>query len=63
MLDSYLESNFDVLPAATGNRYADNSDLGMVKLGPIALYSNSKLTTSKGKHLKDITLAHNVSLL
>ena len=27
LLNSYLELNFDVLQAATGNRYADNNDI------------------------------------
>ena len=27
LLNSYLDLNFDVLHAATGNRYADNSDI------------------------------------
>ena len=35
----------------------------MVNLGPIALFSNFKLTTSSGKHLEDIGHAHLVSLM
>ena len=35
----------------------------MVKLEPIALFSNYKLTTSSGKHLEDISHAHIFSLL
>ena len=32
-------------------------------MGPIALFSNFKLTTSSGKHLEDISHAHLVSLM
>ena len=63
LLNSYLEFNFDVLQAATGNRYADANDIRLVNLGPIALFSNYKLTTSSGKHLEEISHAHIVSLV
>ena len=63
LLNSYLEINFDVLHAATNNRYADGNDIRLVNLGPIALFSNCKLTTSSGKHLENIDHAHIVSLL
>ena len=63
LLNSYLELNFDVLQAATGNRYADTNDIRLVILGPIALFSNYKLTTSSGKHLEEISHAHIVSLM
>ena len=46
LLNSYLELTFDVLHAASNDRYADNNDIRLVKLGPIALLSNFKLTTS-----------------
>ena len=35
----------------------------MLNLGPIALISNYKLTTSSGKHLEEICYAHIVSLM
>ena len=63
MLNSYLELNFDVLHAATNNRYADGNDMRLVNLGPLALFSNYKLTTSSGKHLENIDHAHIVSLI
>ena len=50
-LSSYIELNFDVIIAATSNRYADTDDIRLINLGPIALFSNYKLTTSSGKHL------------
>ena len=63
LLTSYLELNFDVLQAATNNRYVDANDIRLVNLGPIALFSDYKLTTSSGKHLEEISHAHIVSLL
>ena len=64
LLNSYLELNFDVLHAAApNNRYVDGNDIRLVNLGPIALFSNYKLTTSSGKHLENIDHAHIVSLM
>ena len=58
LLNSYLEINFDVLNAATNIRYADRDERRFVKLVPIALFSNNKLTTSSGKHLENIEHGH-----
>ena len=58
LLNSYLELNFYVLHAATGNRYVDGDDIRIVNLGPIALFSNQKLTNSSGKHLEGINHTH-----
>ena len=63
LLNSYLELNFDVLHAADINRYVDANDIRLVNLGPIALFSNYKLTSSSGKHLEEIIQAHIVSLM
>ena len=63
MLNSYLELNFDVLHAATGNRYVDGDNIRIVNLGPSALFNNYKLSTSSGKNLEDINHAHIVSLM
>ena len=63
LLNSYIEINFDILKAATSNRYADADDIRLINLGPFALFSNYKLTTSSGKHLEKIDHAHIVSLL
>ena len=48
---SYLDLFFEVLHAATNNRYTDGNDIRIVNLGPNALFSIYKLTTSSGKHL------------
>ena len=61
LLNIYLEFSFDVLHAAIDNRYTNDNDIRLVNLGSIALFSNNKLTTSRGKHLEEIRLAHNVS--
>ena len=63
LLNSYIELKFDVLKATTSNRYADADDIRLINLGPIALFSNYKLTTSSGKHLENIDHAHIVSLM
>ena len=63
MLNNYIELNFDVLKAATSIRYADTDDIRLINLGPIALFSNYKLTTSSGQHLENIDHAHIVSLM
>ena len=52
-----------MLHAATNNRYVDGNVIPLVNLGPIALFSNYKLTTSSGKQLEDIVHAHIVSLV
>ena len=55
--------NFDVLHAATNNRYIDGNDIWLINLAAIVLFSNFKLTTSSGKHLENIDNAHIVSLM
>ena len=63
LLNSYLELKFDVSHAATNNRYVDGNDIRLVNLGPIALFSNYKLSTISGKHLENIDHAHIVCLI
>ena len=62
LLKSYLDLNFDVLKAASSNRYVDADDICLINLAAIALFSNFRLTTSSGKHLEIIDHAHIVSL-
>ena len=54
--------NFEVIKNADISRYANCSDKRLVNLGPIALFSSFELTTSSGKHLKDMSRAHRSSL-
>ena len=63
LLNNYIDLNFDVLYAATGIRCADSYDVKLVALGPIVLFNDYKLTTSSGKHLDEINLAHFVFLM
>ena len=63
LLNSYLEIDFDVLHAGTNNRFVDGNNIRLVNLGPKALFSNYRLTTSSGKHLENIDHAHIVSLM
>ena len=63
LLNSYPEILFDVLHAATNNKNVDGNDMRLINLGPIAVFSNNKLTTSSGKHLENIDRAHTVSLM
>ena len=60
---SLLGLNFDVLHAATKNRYIDGNDIRLVNLGPIALFDKYKLATSSGKHIEEINHAHIVCFL
>ena len=62
-MNGFLELNFDVLQAASDNSYVDISDIRLVNLGPIALFSNFKLTTSSGKHLEKVSHTQIVSLM
>ena len=41
----------------------DGNNIRLVNLGPIALFSSYKLTTSSGKHLENIDHAHIISLM
>ena len=63
MLNSILDLNFQVSKKADFFRYANGNDIRIVNLAPIALFSNSKLTTSSGKHLEDFSQAHIVYLM
>ena len=63
LLNSYLELSFDVLHAATGNRFVDGNDISFFNLGQIVLFSKYKLITSSRKHSEDINHAHIVCLM
>ena len=63
LLNSYIDLNFDVLHANDDTRYVNNDESRLVNLGPVALFTNYKLTTSSGKHLEEVSHAHIVSLM
>ena len=60
LLSSFLILNFDVLHAATNNRYVNGNDIRLVNEVPNALFSNYKLTSNNGKHIDEINHAHTV---
>ena len=62
-LKSCLELSFEVTKKADNSRYGNGKDIRFVSLGPNVLFSSLKLTTSSGKLLEDISLAHIVSLM
>ena len=62
LLGSLLRLNFDVLHAATNNRYINGDGIRLVNEGPIALFSNYKLQSSSGKHIEEINHAHMYNL-
>ena len=63
LLNSYPKLNFEVVNKSDDSRYGNSNDIRLVSLGPNALFSNFKLTTSSGKHLEDISHTHFVSLM
>ena len=63
LLKSYIGLNFDVLHADSGDRYTNGDNIGLGILGPVASFSKYKLTTSIGKHIEEISIAHIVSLV
>ena len=63
LFGSLLRLNFDVLHAATNNRYIDGDDIRLVNEGPIALFSNYKLQSSSGNYIEEINHAHIVCLM
>ena len=63
LLNSYIDLNFDVVHGVNNDRYENNTEIRLVNLGPVALFSNYKLTTNSGKHLEEVIHAHIVSLM
>ena len=51
LLNSYLDLIFEVIKRADNSRYANGNDIRLVNQGPIAIFSNFKLSTSSRKHL------------
>ena len=64
LLHSLFDLNFDVFQANDpGNRYAAGDDVKLVNLGPVALISNYKLTSSNRKHFEEFIHAHIACLM
>ena len=60
--NSFISLEFEVLKN-NNTRYADGDEIGLVNVGPIALISEAKLTTSSGKHLEKVDNLHLISLM
>ena len=58
LLNGYLDLSFEDIRKKGNSRLGNGKDIRLVNLGPIALFSKYKLTTSSGKHLEDINHAH-----
>ena len=63
MLNSYLDSIFKAIKKSDNNKHDEGNDIKLINLGPIALFSIFKLTTSSGRHIEDISQTHIVYLL
>ena len=60
--NSYISLEFEVLKN-DDTRYADGDQISLVYFGPVALFSEAKLTTSSGKHLEKVDNLHPISLM
>ena len=60
--NSFISVEFEVLKN-DDTRYVDNNELSLVNFGPVALFSEAKLTTSSGKHLEKFDNSHPISLM
>ena len=49
LLNIYLDLYFEIIKKPDDSRYGNDNDIRFIILGPIALFSNFKLTTSSGK--------------
>ena len=63
LVSSCLDLNFEVIKKDDISRYSNGNEIRLIYQGPIALFSNSKPTTSSGKHLEDISHTHVVALM
>ena len=60
--NSYISLEFEVLKN-DDTRNADGNQISLVNFGPVALFSEAKLTTSSGKHLEKVDNLHPISLM
>ena len=58
MEDSYPEIEFDVFPDDDTEKFSAAVNMKLVKLGPIALFGESELSSSSGKEIEKIDHAH-----
>ena len=60
--NSYTSLEFEVLKN-DDTRHADGDQIRVVNFGPVALFSEAKLTTRSGKHLEKVDNLHPISLM
>ena len=60
--NSFISLEFEVLKN-NNTRYIDGDEISLVNFGPVALFSEAKVTTSSGKHLEKVDNLHPISLL
>ena len=54
LLNCYLDINFALLKKTDSSTYVNGKDIRLIDLGPVALFSKFKLTTSSATQLEDI---------
>ena len=59
---SFISVEFEVLKN-DDTRYADSDEISLVNFGSVALFSETKLTTSSGKHLEKVDKLHPICLM
>ena len=59
---SFIRVEFEV-PKNDNTRYNNGDEISLVNFGPVALFSEAKLTTSSGKHLEKVDNLHPVSVM
>ena len=62
MQHSFISVELEVLKN-DDTRYADGDQISLVIFGPVASFSEAKLTTSSGKHLEKVDNLHPLHLL
>ena len=60
--NSYISLEFEVLKN-DDTRFNDGDEISLVNFGPIVLFSETKLTTSSGKHLEKVDNLHPICLM
>ena len=60
--NSFISLEIEVLKN-DNTRYADGDEISLVNFGPVALFSEAKLTTSSGKHLENVDNLHPICLM
>ena len=60
--NSFISVEFEILETNI-TKYNDGDEISLVNFGPVALFSEAKLTISSGKHLEKVDNLHPISLM